>query len=95
MRRVITQNTLLLKYQKQAITAALNEGNALSNIKISILKIETITNSIRLFGSVYGEIKCHNHKSLHCWKKCTKAKNITILYFGKTFHNFDLRIETG
>ena len=52
MRRVITQNTLLLKYQKQAITAALNEGNALSNIKISILKIETITNSIRLFGSV-------------------------------------------
>ena len=48
-----------------------------------------------LIGSLQDEIKYHNLKNVNFQKKGAKDKNITILLFMTTFHNFALRIETG
>ena len=41
------------------------------------------------------EIKSHNLKNVHLEKNGVKVKNIAILNFMTTLHNFALRIETG
>ena len=56
---------------------------------------KTTTAKIGLTGSLQVEIKCYILKNVIFWKKGTKVKNITILHFMTTFHNFALRIRTG
>ena len=41
------------------------------------------------------KLEFHGMKNLNYQKKGAKTKNITILHFMTTFHNFALRIETG
>ena len=43
----------------------------------------------------YHKIKYHNLKNVNFKKKGAKDKNVTILLFMTTFHNFAFRIETG
>ena len=45
-------------------------------------------------GSVQIAIKCRNLKNLHFEKNGAKDKNITILFFMSTFHNFAHKMKT-
>ena len=51
--------------------------------------------ALKKLGWLQVEIKCHNLKCVDFEKKGAKDKNIAILFFMSTFHNFAHEIKTG